>query len=58
MLDDYENGYGKLTYPDGSYYEGNFKDGYPHGKGKKFIPVVIFMMDYGKMAKRRKVKPH
>ena len=29
------NGYGFLTWPDGSKYEGNFKAGKRHGKGFK-----------------------
>ncbi|GHT94586.1 hypothetical protein FACS1894122_11370 [Alphaproteobacteria bacterium] len=34
------NGTGKVTFADGryvkgNYYEGDFKDGYPHGKGKR-----------------------
>lgn len=28
-----ENGYGTLVYPSGARYEGNFKDGFFHGKG-------------------------
>lgn len=28
------NGYGKLVYPNGDYYEGFFKNGLKHGKGK------------------------
>ena len=28
------HGYGKLTLPDGSFYEGNWIDGKKHGSGK------------------------
>lgn len=27
------SGKGKLTYPDGSFYDGEFKNGVKHGKG-------------------------
>jgi len=26
-------GFGRMTYPDGTYYEGKWKKGYKHGKG-------------------------
>lgn len=31
-----KNGYGRLVYPDGVYYEGNFKSDTLHGKGSLF----------------------
>jgi hypothetical protein len=31
-----KNGYGKLTYPDGVFYEGNFKSDTLSGKGSLF----------------------
>lgn len=31
-----KNGYGRITYPDGFYYEGNFKNDTLHGKGSLF----------------------
>jgi hypothetical protein len=31
-----KNGFGKLIYPDGVYYEGNFKDDNLNGKGALF----------------------
>ena len=31
-----KNGYGRLVYPDGVYYEGNFKNDTLEGKGSLF----------------------
>ena len=33
LVDGVKEGYGKLTYSDGAYYEGNFKEDKMHGKG-------------------------
>jgi hypothetical protein len=33
-VNDEWNGEGKITYPDGSYFEGFFKNGVKDGKGK------------------------
>lgn len=30
------NGYGKYSFCNGDYYEGNFQQGYPHGFGKYY----------------------
>ena len=34
LLTEQPHGFGKLTYPNGGYYEGNFVKNKPHGKGK------------------------
>lgn len=33
MMNGHKHGYGKLSYPDGAYYEGNFNSDAMHGQG-------------------------
>ena len=62
--DDEENGYGKLTQEDDLYYEGEWKDGYFHGKGIRKYDDGIYEGDFkydkrdgqGKMTYNEKYK--
>lgn len=35
------NGNGRYTKPDGTYYQGAWKDGLPHGKGEETLAGII-----------------
>ena len=46
------NGHGKMTYPDGRVFEGEYKDGKPNGRGKRPILMEESLKANTKMASR------
>ena len=36
-----KDGFKRLQFPEGGYYEGEFKSGTPHGRGKSVDPLVL-----------------
>ena len=51
------HGYGKLTLPDGTYYEGNWIDGMKHGSGKLARPSKQSKASYSEMVEQSMQKP-
>ena len=56
---DCDNGVGSGFTEDNKIYEGEWKDGFPHGKGKLFISkgkVIEGIWDKGELVKEKKEK--